>query len=447
MIILTLFGTTVGLKVLRLPLAPPPATLKLEDAWIEITSSQLTVRPDKDAFVVFRKMVGPHLATWIGLYRKAREIGYDRSGGFYGAGAWLIDTTADTKLLKTVINNLADQIRSLAMDGDRFTQCILDTRASFAQPAQTAELVATLSRVTGGCSPGGVNAFVIGGTNPTEVIDWAHRGMSSSAFSKVIVGAHDQVPAGGVSSSTQLFPSLSLAIEGAYRRDVTSIRNELAQSKAQAQKIEGDLLALQERNKGLQEYLNRTLNDLEVERSNVHTLRSQALVIAESVQRDNRQAPLAQPIAHGNRHIQDSDLQNEKSMSLFHIILYVLTPTLLLALGGFFGYMLAPHSKNIVPPPNAASLQKPSDDSIRKDLSESQDNSGDSLTATSPSAPGPESNSTQIAVPSQTERPRDSATKAENPVQQSNTHSTNAKTNSSVAPKSPPEANKPAGLR
>jgi hypothetical protein len=435
-IILTLFGTTVGLKVLHLPLTPPPTTVKLEDAWIEITGSLLSVRSDKDAFVVYRKVVGPHLATWIGLYRTAREIGYDRSGGFYGAGAWLIDCAVDANLLRTVINNLADQIRSVAMDGDRFTQCILDARASFVQPAQTTELVATLSRVSAGCTPAGGNAFVMGGTNPTEVIEWAQRGMSASAFSKVVVGAPDHAPAGGVGSSTQLFPSLSLAIEGAYRRDVTAIRNELELTKVQAQKFHANLAVVQEENKSLHEKLESTLHSLDKERDHVHYLKSQAPVITNPIARDNRQSPTYHPKEQNNRYIQDSGQLTEETASLFDYIFYPLIATLILFIGIVIGYLLSPYlNKNAMPQNGGASIHKPSEDFDLKKDSDSQDKPSDSYPATSPSVAGPESDSTQRTDPTTKEQPKESETNAKNQSQRGNTPVPNAKVSPSTAPK------------
>jgi hypothetical protein len=256
-IILTLFGTTVGLKVLHLPLTKVPTTVKLEDAWIEISGGQMTVRPDKDGFVVLRKMVGPHLATWIGLYRPAREIGYDRSGGFYGAGAWLIDSVVDVALLTHVIRNLADQIRSVAMTGDRFTKCILEARAEFVQPPQTAEMIASLGRTPiAGCNPAGGNAFVVAGNNSLEIIEWAQRALTASVFSRVFVGTAEHAPDGGVSSSTQFFRSLPLALEGVYQRAYTELaatRNELEQSKLQVRKSQVDYSVLQAKNLQLQD--------------------------------------------------------------------------------------------------------------------------------------------------------------------------------------------------
>lgn len=272
MIILTLFGTTVGLKVLHLPLAQAPSTVKLEDAWIAITGSQMTVRPDKDSYVVLRKTVGPHLATWIGLYRPAREIGYDRSGGFYGAGAWLIDSLVDANLLMQVIRNLADQIRSVAMDGDRFTKCILDCRASFVQPPQTSEMISTLSRPSAGCNPTGGTAFVVGGANPLEVIDWAQGGMSASVFSKIIVGAPEHAPAGGSPSSTQFFRSLPLAIEGVYKRvslELTNARSTADQAQVQVHKFQAENHSLQVQTQQLEEKSNR-LADLNQQLSEIN---------------------------------------------------------------------------------------------------------------------------------------------------------------------------------
>lgn len=343
MIIPTLFGTTVGLKVFRLQMAQAPATVQLEDAWIAITGSQLTVRYNKDVFVVLRKMVGPHLATWIGVYRPAREIGYDRSGGFYGAGAWLIDSVVDAKLLTTVIINLADQIQSVTMDGDRFTQCILEARASFVLPTQTAALVATLSRVSAGCAPAGGNAFVIGDAYPLDVIEWAQRSMSASAFSKVIVGAPEHTPAGGVGSSTQLFPSLSLAIEGAYRRKVTAIENELEQTKVQAQKFYADLVKVQIDNKSLQEDLERAKLESVKARDRVHALQTQAAVISNPIGRVNQQDPSAQFSARSKERTKVINLPTvepeKSSTNIIPLFLIAITFLVLLIFGLIYIYI------------------------------------------------------------------------------------------------------------
>ncbi len=253
MIILSLFGTTVGLKVLNLPLAHIPPTVKLEDAWIEISGSQMTLRPDQDGFVVLRKIVGPHIATWIGLYRPAREIGYGRSGGFYGAGAWLIDSVADPSLVNHVIRNLADQIRSVSMEGDQFIKCILEKRAAFVQPPQTAEMISSIGRApSAGFNPAGGTAFVFGGLRPTEVLEWAQLAPSASAFSKVFVGSAEHAPAGGVAASTQLFNSLPVAIEAVYKRassELSVTRKELEQAKLNIRKLQDDSTSLINQNR------------------------------------------------------------------------------------------------------------------------------------------------------------------------------------------------------
>jgi hypothetical protein len=105
-ITLTLFGTTTGLELQHFPLVNNAPLPKLEEAWIGVTPGQVILRQEKDAYVLFRRTVDQHLVTWIGLYRPAREMGYDRPGGFYGAGVWLVDHVADAKLLVDLLREI-----------------------------------------------------------------------------------------------------------------------------------------------------------------------------------------------------------------------------------------------------------------------------------------------------------------------------------------------------
>jgi hypothetical protein len=226
-IILTLFGTTTGLELLNLPLTNNVPPLKLEEAWIGVTSSQLTLRTDKDAFVVFRRSVGDHLATWVGIYRPAREMGYDRPGSFYGAGAWIIDGVADAKLLTDLLREMANQIQAVTMQGDRFVKRLADVKSEFTSPNQVSPLIASFAKNNSGVNPEGESAFIIEIANPIDVIEWAQRASSASHFSKIIIGAIDQVPSAGLSSAFKFFPSLSLAIDTSYQRLMADTRNRI----------------------------------------------------------------------------------------------------------------------------------------------------------------------------------------------------------------------------
>jgi hypothetical protein len=232
-IILTLFGTTTGLELLNLPLANNIPPLKLEDAWIGVNSSQLTLHSDKDSYLIFRRSVSGHLVTWIGLYRPIREMGYDRAGSFYGAGAWIIDGVVDAKILIALLREMIDQVNSIAVQGDRFVKKLNDVKAQFTAPSQVSSLISSRSKLNAGVKPEGESGFIIDPTVPLDVIEWAQRASSANYFSKILIGTADNVPDAGQSSTFKIFPSLSMAIETAYLRNISEARNriqELSQS-------------------------------------------------------------------------------------------------------------------------------------------------------------------------------------------------------------------------
>lgn len=256
MIILTLFGTTRGLELQYFPLADNAPSLKLEDAWIGVTPSQVSLRPDKDAVVVFRRMVGEHLATWIGIYRPAREMGYDRPGSFYGAGAWIIDHVADARLLTESLIEMANQIQANTMNGDSFVKKIADARSEFTPPSRRPHLLASLAEVKLGFKPDGESAFIVENTDAIEVIEWAQRAPSATPFSKAVIGSADQIPSAGQSSAFRVFTSLSLAIDAAYQRLTFEFRNAMSEATNRVQNLTQKLEDLNKANLNLTDDLN-----------------------------------------------------------------------------------------------------------------------------------------------------------------------------------------------
>jgi len=286
LIILSLFGTTTGLEVLHLPLESRPATLKFEDAWIEISPSQANVSNDKDLFVVLRKIIGPHTATWIGLYRLAREIGYDRPGSFFGAGAWIVEDAVDVRILVEVLQDLSSQIQSKAMNGDRFVKRINDSRSEITQPEQLSNLTKSRSKVTAGCHPNGESGFIVTSQNPFEVIDWAQRALSASNFSKIIIGTNDQTPEAGTRSSINTYRSLAFAIEASYQRKAAehqSTRNELNISTQENTKKISKLQDETSHLKQLLESANNDTNKYRKEARNQEAAANAANAIAEKL--------------------------------------------------------------------------------------------------------------------------------------------------------------------
>ena len=229
MIFLTLFGTTTGLEVLNFPLSNSAVPFKIEDSWIEVSPSHLIIKPGKESYVILRRFVGTQTLTWIGLYRAAKEIGYERQGSFYGSGVWLIDLVVDVKLTVDVLRMMADQIKAKAMNGDSFVKRLADVRGDISPPSQLAALSDNPVKINSGCHPSGETAFINAGANPLEVIDWAQRAASAQFLNRIFIGSQDQSPDAGGRVSTQVFRSLASAIDFTFNRKTSDLQKKVSE--------------------------------------------------------------------------------------------------------------------------------------------------------------------------------------------------------------------------
>ena len=227
MIVLSLFGTTTGLEVQHFMPGKDASPIKIDNTWVEVSPNQVALRSDADCYLVQRRKQDGKTLTWVGLYRSAREIGYDRQGGFYGAGVWLIDITVDAHTLLEVLVNLANQVRDKALSGGKFIKRIADIRSEISMPPQLGALASTLGSLTGGgCSDSGSLAFVVGIEPASATIDWAQKSRTAELFSTVFVGSVDQY----VSNKTEFqqiykFNGLQDAIDAAYVKRVNDLTN------------------------------------------------------------------------------------------------------------------------------------------------------------------------------------------------------------------------------
>jgi len=92
MIVASLFGTPAGLEVNRIAIGAE-ASVVINDEWVDSLPDEVRLNGNEGICRVCRRIEGGNVLTWVALYRAASEIGAGRSGGFYGAGLWLIDTT------------------------------------------------------------------------------------------------------------------------------------------------------------------------------------------------------------------------------------------------------------------------------------------------------------------------------------------------------------------
>lgn len=227
MIVLSLFGTTTGLEAQHFMPGKDASPIKIDNTWVEVSPNQVALRSDADCYLLQRRNQDEKILTWVGLYRSAREIGYDRQGGFYGAGVWLIDITVDARTLLEVLANLANQVRDKALTNGKFIKRIADIRSEISMPPQLGALASTLGNLAGGgCSASGALAFVVGTDQAPDIIEWAQKSRTAELFSTVFVGSADQY----VANKTEFqqiykFNGLQEAIDAAYVKRVNDLSN------------------------------------------------------------------------------------------------------------------------------------------------------------------------------------------------------------------------------
>lgn len=281
---LTLFGTTTGLEVLYLPIGSSNLSVKFEDAWIEISPNMATLRAERDVVVLSRKNLNGHIATWIGLYRPAREIGYDRPGSFYGAGAWIIDKVADVTCLIETLKNLANQIKVLAMNGDRFVKRISEIHPQLVPPKQIASLTASLTNATNGCDPSGESIFIQSSNSFSELLEWGQRAQSACKFSKIIIGNSDQIPESAFGSSIKVFKTLAFAIDAACQKFDAELHNEQLRHKSTVQQYEQIL----SKYKNEREVIDQTLAAHDIKIQQVQVRADQCLKAYRELESENK---------------------------------------------------------------------------------------------------------------------------------------------------------------
>jgi len=249
MIHLCLFGVTAGLEV-RLVALGDGAAPRFEDSWIEISTRDVSFEGDAEVFRVSRRRVSGQLLTWMGVYRPAREIHLNRSGGYYGAGIWMCENALPGRLAREVILSLADQLRDTALSGGRFVKPLAELNLNQLKlPIQPDKLLSECSptQSVGGIFPGGSAQAILTDTKSiSSIFDWAQRSRTAEFFGSVLVVTPERVvPSDGqLSKKTRTFGSISAAVEFAYAERVriaeqsetriSQERNELEKFKQRA---------------------------------------------------------------------------------------------------------------------------------------------------------------------------------------------------------------------
>ena len=243
MAILVYFGTTRGLETLQLPIGSvSPQDIDLPDAWFEISNSFGRLSSESPLFLFFRRTVRGIQCSWIGLYMSVNEIGYQRSGGFYGAGLWFSGAPVNGQEALSCLSRAAETLKEGAIKQDGFQKTIAEIGPVL---GPTVDLFRSLfnetSLTTGGCLPAerGSLAFIgAEGAGVVEVFEWAQRSSSAASYSKVIFGSPAQRPEGGRITQDRIFRSLALAIEFAHRARLTDFADQIECLEMQARQTE-----------------------------------------------------------------------------------------------------------------------------------------------------------------------------------------------------------------
>ena len=127
---LSLFGKTAGLEIVTFPKGKRTP----DSSWIGISAADVSLKPDADVLLIRRDRSQQETVTWIGIYRKAYEIGGVREGSFFGAGVWLFDSVADGGALLAVLRHLVAVIERFAIRDGSFALSLSDIESKVGLP-------------------------------------------------------------------------------------------------------------------------------------------------------------------------------------------------------------------------------------------------------------------------------------------------------------------------
>lgn len=225
MIHLCLFGVSAGLEVRRMALGEG-TTPRFEDSWIEISTRDVSFEGEVEVLRVSRRQLADQLLTWVGVYRPAREIHLNRSGGYYGAGIWMVDCALPGRRVREVLLSLADQLRDAALSNGRFIRPIggLDLSGfKLSLPPESLLSECTPLHATSGVCPSEPAQAILTDTRSINaILDWAQRSRTAEFFGSVLVAPPDRVLQSDtvVSKRNKTFSSIPAAIEFAYAERV-----------------------------------------------------------------------------------------------------------------------------------------------------------------------------------------------------------------------------------
>jgi hypothetical protein len=222
-----IFGTTRGFEIIEMADLP----VKMQDLIVAVTHGEVELSLEDTCIKILRIKISSEIYTWIGLYRKAYELGFSREGGYYGAGFWLSDTTVNASQILDVLEDLAQQIRRLALE-DRKFQRPLSSIVQQLVPSQTFRTLVSSNSpyVKSGISAEAKNcAFICQPQSAHSIVDWAQNDALAHNFQSVIIAPASAFPKSGASSNITQYADVA-TLELALDRDYTA---RLAKSDAE----------------------------------------------------------------------------------------------------------------------------------------------------------------------------------------------------------------------
>lgn len=290
MLRIALMGVTLGTELStfgKLPITLP------DESSIELSATELKLPHDTKVYVVWRRQIDEKILTWIGVYHHALEIGGSRDGGYYGAGVWLLGTTARGAAVSHLLDNLSEQVHVLAMEGgQQFLRKLSDIRSEIAWPEQAVDVVGYSMQpiVSGlGLGTGDLPTAYIDLSDPLDAssLDWCldsvQTSVSFSGYSRMILSTSAEV-----SESVKGFGRYTVMTPAQIVRDDAEQLSELVR------RVEHANIAVLEKNQAVQELksVQQTLQNDRAEAQRVHDILQQRSKQAELLVQKEKQAAL-----------------------------------------------------------------------------------------------------------------------------------------------------------
>lgn len=260
-----IFGTTKGFEIVQLQ----PLPVKMQDLLVAISHSEVELSLQDTCIKMFRIRIGSEIYTWIGLYRKAYEMDFSREGGYYGAGIWLSDTTANARQVIDVLEDLAQQIRRLALASGKFQRPLSSIVQQLVPSQAFSALVGSSVRyINGGISADAKKCAFISQPDPLrDIVDWAQNGELATYFQSIIIAPASAFPKAGAAGNITQYANVATLERALEQNFVVQLTKLDAQNKdlqrralsleADAEQRSSEIQVLTQRNKQLETEVNR----------------------------------------------------------------------------------------------------------------------------------------------------------------------------------------------